>query len=195
MNYVFLAILIILLSFSKSFSHSGRTNSEGCHNQTSNNTYHCHNKKSKSKNEHSFKNLKITDGDTISINGTKVRFSGIDAPESYYRGKEQKCLIGDSVIDCGKLSKNFLIKLVGKKTVECKLEKKPDQYNRKLGECFVENKSLSRLMVKNGYAFDYPKYSKKKFAKEQEYAKNNKLGLWNMKFEFPWIFREKVRNN
>ena len=73
-------------------------------------------------------------------------------------------------------------------------DKKPDQHNRKLGECFIENKSLSRLMVKNGYAFDYPKYSKKKFAKEQEYAKNNKLGLWSMKFEFPWIFREKVRN-
>ena len=48
-------------------------------------------------------------------------------------------------------------------------------------------------MVINGYAFDYPKYSKKKFAKEQEYAKKNKLGLWSMKFEFPWEFRNKNR--
>ena len=29
-------------------------------------------------------------------------------------------------------------------------------------------------MVKNGYAFDYPKYSQNKFAKEQEYAKKIK---------------------
>ena len=194
MNFSLFFLISFFIFLSYANSHSGRTNSEGCHKKTSNNTYHCHNKKSNYKNNSSTRNFKVIDGDTISINNVSIRFSGIDAPESYYRGKDQKCLIGDSVINCGKLSKNFLIKLIGKKKVECKLEKKPDQYNRKLGECFVENKSLSRLMVKNGYAFDYPKYSKKKFAKEQEYAKNNKLGLWNMKFEFPWIFREKVRN-
>ena len=194
MNFSLFFLISFFIFLSYANSHSGRTNSEGCHKKTSNNTYHCHNKKSNYKNNSSTRNFKVIDGDTISINNVSIRFSGIDAPESYYRGKDQKCLIGDSVINCGKLSKNFLIKLIGKKKVECKLEKKPDQYNRKLGECFVENKSLSRLMVKNGYAFDYPKYSKKKFAEEQEYAKNNKLGLWNMKFEFPWIFREKVRN-
>ena len=36
-------------------------------------------------------------------------------------------------------------------------------------------------MVKNGYACDYVKYSKKKYAKEQQYAKTKKLGIWNMK--------------
>ena len=193
MNFSLFFLISFFIFLSSANSHSGRTNSEGCHKKTSNNTYHCHNKKSNYKNNSSTRNFKVIDGDTISINNVSIRFSGIDAPESYYRGKDQKCLIGDSVINCGKLSKNFLIKLIGKKKVECKLEKKPDQYNRKLGECFVENQSLSRLMIKNGYAFDYPKYSKKKFAKEQEYAKNNKLGLWNMKFEFPWEFRDRIR--
>jgi|TARA_E500000178_G_scaffold339177_1_gene380302 endonuclease YncB( thermonuclease family) len=190
MNFSLFFLISFFIFLSYANSHSGRTNSEGCHKKTSNNTYHCHNKKSNYKNNSSTRNFKVIDGDTISINNVSIRFSGIDAPESYYRGKDQKCLIGDSVINCGKLSKNFLIKLIGKKKVECKLEKKPDQYNRKLGECFVENKSLSRLMVKNGYAFDYPKYSKKKFAKEQVYAKENKLGLWSMKFQFPWDFRK-----
>lgn len=32
-------------------------------------------------------NLEITDGDTIKLNGERIRFSGIDTPESYYRGK------------------------------------------------------------------------------------------------------------
>ena len=190
MNFSLFFLISFFIFLSYANSHSGRTNSEGCHKKTSNNTYHCHNKKSNYKNNSSTRNFKVIDGDTISINNVSIRFSGIDAPESYYRGKDQKCLIGDSVINCGKLSKNFLIKLIGKKKVECKLEKKPDQYNRKLRECFVENKSLSRLMVKNGYAFDYPKYSKKKFAKEQVYAKENKLGLWSMKFQFPWDFRK-----
>ena len=32
---------------------------------------------------------------------------------------------------------------------------------------------------------------KKKYAVDQEYAKKNKLGLWSMKFEFPWDFKKK----
>ena len=31
---------------------------------------------------------------------------------------------------------------------------------------------------------------KKKYLEEQEYAKANNLGLWDMKFEFPWNFRK-----
>ena len=34
---------------------------------------------------------------------------------------------------------------------------------------------------------------KKKFAEDQEYAKNNNLGLWKMKFDYPWTWRKKVR--
>ena len=51
----------------------------------------------------------------------------------------------------------------------------------------------SRLMVRNGYTFDWPKYSKKKYAMDEEYAKVNKLGLWTMKFEYSWKWRKKIR--
>ena len=136
-------------------------------------------------------NAFVLDGDTIKINGEKIRFSGIDAPESYYKGKEQICFKEDERISCGKLSKAFLIKAISSQKVICQIEAKPDRYKRKLGECFVKQKSLSRILVRNGYAFDYPRYSKKKYAEDQEYAKDNKLGLWNMKFEFPWDFRKK----
>ena len=33
----------------------------------------------------------VLDGDTIKIKGERIRFGGIDAPESYYKGKEQTC--------------------------------------------------------------------------------------------------------
>ena len=69
----------------------------------------------------------------------------------------------------------------------------PDKYKRILAECFVNNISLSKYLVRSGYAFDYAYYSKKKFAKDQEYAKNNNLGLWKMKFDYPWYWRKKVR--
>ncbi len=136
-------------------------------------------------------NAFVVDGDTIKINGEKIRFSGIDAPESYYKGKEQICFKGQDKISCGKLSKDFLIQKIDNQKVTCEIESKPDRYKRKLGECFVNKKSLSRILVKNGYAFDYPRYSKKKYAKDQDHARANKLGLWNMKFEFPWDFRKK----
>ena len=135
--------------------------------------------------------LRIVDGDTINLNGEKIRFSGIDAPESNYKGKEQTCLINETIIKCGKLSKEFLIKKIGTNKVTCKREEKPDQYNRILAECFVNGESLSKILVKNGYAFDYARYSKKKYAQDQEYAKTNKLGLWSMTFELPWSWRKK----
>jgi len=40
--------------------------------------------------------LKIIDGDTIHLNGEKIRFSGIDTPEI-----KQTCIKNNEVIKCG----------------------------------------------------------------------------------------------
>ena len=137
--------------------------------------------------------IKISDGDTIKLNGEKIRFGGIDAPESYFRGKKQTCKSEEKYIFCGDLSKNKLIEKIGNKTVECILEKNKDKYKRSIGECFVNGESLSIYMVRNGYALDWPRYSKGKFSRDQEFAKKNNLGLWAMKFEYPWIWRANNR--
>ena len=136
---------------------------------------------------------KIIDGDTLKINNKKIRFSGIDAPEIFFFGKKQSCVLNNVEILCGKLSKEKLIEKIGNQIVDCRIEKNKDQYSRLIGECFVKSKSLSVFMVKNGYAFDYPKYSNGKFRKHQIYAKNLSLGLWQMQFEYPWIWRKKNR--
>ena len=49
--------------------------------------------------------LKIIDGDTIVINGEKIRFSGIDTPEL-----KQTCMKGGEKIFCGMLAKKILLK-------------------------------------------------------------------------------------
>ena len=140
------------------------------------------------------KNISVIDGDTILLENKKIRFSGIDAPESFFRGKKQTCLLNSIKIFCGEVSKKKLEKKISNKIVKCIPEKEKDFYNRILAECFINgSESLSIFMVKNGYAFDYPRYSKKKFATFQKFAKENKLGLWKMKFEFPWIWRKKNR--
>ena len=76
---------------------------------------------------------KITDGDTIKINNKKIRFSGIDAPESFFFGKKQSCVLNNVEILCGKLSKDKLIEKIGNQIVNCRIEKNKDQYGRLIG--------------------------------------------------------------
>ena len=128
--------------------------------------------------------LKVVDGDTIVLNGEKIRFSGIDTPEL-----KQKCIKNDQKVFCGVLAKKLLLEKIDNKTPECIREGK-DIYKRTLAECFINGESLSVFLVRNGYAFAYRKYSDK-FIKEEEFAKKNKNGLWSMKFEYPWDFRKK----
>ena len=127
--------------------------------------------------------LRVVDGDTIHLNGEKIRFIGIDTPEL-----KQTC-IKDRIIDlCGVAAKEILIKKIGDNKVECISEGK-DQYKRTLAECFVNDESLSSYLVRSGYAFAYRRYSKK-FILDEDYAKANKLGMWSMNFEYPWDYRK-----
>ena len=136
--------------------------------------------------------LKITDGDSIKINGEEIRFLGVDAPESHYRGKKQLCYLNDKKVFCGELSKKQLEEKIGTNPISCEREKNKDRYGRTLAECFVKGESLSKFMVRTGYAFAYIRYSKK-YVEDEEYAKVNKLGLWTMRFEYPWEWRKKIR--
>ena len=128
--------------------------------------------------------LKIVDGDTIHLNGEKIRFSGIDTPEL-----KQTCFKDDVKNLCGVKAKQILINKIGNNTVECISEGR-DQYKRILAECFVNNESLSSYLVRSGYAFAYRRYSKK-FVPDEDYAKFNKLGMWSMEFDYPWDWRKK----
>jgi len=130
-------------------------------------------------------NLSVIDGDTITVYGEKIRFSGIDTPEL-----KQTCNSNGTLIYCGVLAKEVLLKRIGNQIPTCIKEGK-DLYNRFLAECFVNGKSLSRFLVRSGYAFAYRKYSKK-FIKDEEYAKRKKLGIWAMKFKYPWEFRKGI---
>ena len=128
--------------------------------------------------------VKITDGDTIKINGEKIRFSGIDTPEL-----KQTWIISGVENFCGLKAKEILIEKISDQKVVCVSEGK-DQYKRTLAECFVNDESLSSYLVRSGYAFAYRKYSKK-FVSDEEFAKSNKLGIWSMEFDYPWDWRKK----
>ena len=136
---------------------------------------------------------KVVDGDTIKINSKKIRLYGIDAPE-----KKQKCKKTYLTISfmsftkdymCGELSTQKLIKKINKQKLNCDILD-VDRYKRLIGECFKRNINLNSWMVSNGYAVAYRKYSKK-YVSDEINAKNNKLGIWQGKFEMPWDYRRK----
>ena len=129
--------------------------------------------------------LRIIDGDTIKLNGERIRFSGIDTPEL-----KQICTLGNIEIFCGNLASIVLKEKIGNEIISCEREPEKDFFGRTLGECFINDESLSKFLVRNGYAFAFVKYSKK-YVEDEKYAKKNNLGLWAMEFEFPWDFRKK----
>ena len=134
----------------------------------------------------------IIDGDTIKINKKKIRLFGIDAPE-----KKQICkkkyinfLIFNFQKDykCGKESSLALLKKIGNRKVKCILEKNKDIYKRSIGICYIKNKDINKWLVKNGYALAYKRYSKK-YVLDEQYAKENKLGIWRGSFIEPEKWR------
>ena len=85
-------------------------------------------------------------------------------------------------------AKMLLAEKIGNAIPEC-ISVGKDKYKRTLAECFVNGESLSKFLVRSGYAFAYRKYSTK-FIKDEEFAKANKLGMWAMTFQYPWDFRK-----
>ena len=126
----------------------------------------------------------ITDGDTIKILNKRIRFHGIDTPE-----KKQICIKNSKKYRCGEEATNALIKKINRKTVVCKVQEKLDRYKRYVGVCFLGDINLNKWMVRNGLAVAYKRYSKD-YLRDEEYAKENKLGIWKGSFERPEKWRK-----
>ena len=88
-----------------------------------------------------------------------------------------------------------MIEKIGNNSLKCKIEKNKDRYKRLIGECFIKKESLSIFMVRNGYAFDWPHYSKGKFAKRSRICKEEQVRVLEhgSLINLPWIWKKKVR--
>ena len=135
---------------------------------------------------------RITDGDTIVINDIRIRFTGSDAPESYYYGKTQTCNGPQGEWECGKAATLKLKELVNNQEVRCTVEGK-DRYGRTLGICYVGEIDLQSEMVRSGMAVAYLRYSDR-YENEQNEAKAAKAGMWGGEFLEPEVWRRENRN-
>ena len=130
---------------------------------------------------------RIIDGDTIEIDETKIRFHGIDAPEI-----KQKCIDeNENFWLCGIKAKKALIEIIGSNQVRCEGTKR-DRYNRLIAKCYIKNKDIESLMVINGWAVAYIKYSLD-YISEENQARENKVGIWNGKFIVPNEWRKQLK--
>ena len=138
---------------------------------------------------------KIIDGDTVHINNYKLRLEGIDAPEMRQQCKKEFLKISSIIgftfykdYSCGKVSKEKLISKINGSEIKCIFTTK-DRYKRYIATCYKEKTNLNQWMVRNGYAIAYRRYSKK-YVSDEDFARANKLGLWQGKFINPEKWRK-----
>jgi endonuclease YncB( thermonuclease family) len=128
----------------------------------------------------------VVDGDTIEIAGERVRFDGIDAPES-----AQFCRKPSGVrYRCGKVAADALDEfLSASRPTTCEYKSR-DRYGRFVGVCFrADGQEVNAWLVRQGYALDWPRYSKGRYAAPQGEAERRRLGMWRGSFDPPWEWR------
>lgn len=124
----------------------------------------------------------VIDGDTIEIHGQRVRFNGIDAPES-----RQLCRDANGAeYPCGRRSAEALDAfLAASRPLECTFVRW-DRYHRFVGDCRrADGAGVAAWMVEHGQALDWPRYSQGTYAGQQAQAQASKIGLGPGRFRHP----------
>ena len=127
----------------------------------------------------------VIDGDTIDIGDVRIRFNGIDSPESWQRCKQST----RKAYRCGKEAAFALDGfLAASRPTTCRLIEREAGHGGKrwIGDCSrADGANVNRWMVKNGWALDWPKYSGGRYAADQARAKARGAGIWRGSFESP----------
>jgi endonuclease YncB( thermonuclease family) len=124
----------------------------------------------------------VIDGDTISLNGQRVRLWGIDAPEA-----TQTCRRQGAPWPCGRDAAQTLAAWLNGRSVQCQ-ERTRDEHRRSVALCRADGIDVSGWLVDNGWALAYRHYGDDYVAREQR-ARAAGLGIWQSTFQAPWDWR------
>jgi len=120
---------------------------------------------------------RVVDGDTIEIEGgIKVRYIGIDTPETVHPDKGVQCF--------GSQASNKNRELVEGKNIRLEEDiSQTDKYGRLLRYVYIGEIFVNDYLVRNGFAYtsSYPpdvKYQAQ-FGQAQQEARENNRGLWS----------------
>lgn len=119
---------------------------------------------------------RVIDGDTIELSdGRKVRYIGINTPETTHPQKGQECF--------GQEAKQKNAEIVEGKTVILERDvTDTDRYGRLLRYVYVDEVMINEQLVAEGFAFSSPYPPDVKFQERfdelQQSARQGQLGLW-----------------
>jgi endonuclease YncB( thermonuclease family) len=131
-------------------------------------------------------NAKVIDGDTIEVEGERIRLFGIDAPES-----QQYCEAGGGEYPCGTMATAWLVERTLGKQVRCEGLQR-DRYDRLLAVCFSGQQNLNEGLVLSGWALAFQRYAKD-FVSTEQAARTERRGMWSGRFVAPWDWRRGER--
>ncbi|MCB1511324.1 MAG: thermonuclease family protein [Hyphomicrobiaceae bacterium] len=126
---------------------------------------------------------RVVDGDTLEIDGVRVRLEGIDAPE-----------IGQSCPgrwfgrwSAGRDAAAEMRQMIAGAAVSCR-STGADAYGRMLGQCSANGLDLNREMVRRGFAWAFVKYSTR-FVADENFARTARAGIWRSTCAPAWEYR------
>lgn len=122
--------------------------------------------------------VRTVDGDTIVLDGVRVRLFGIDAPERGQPGARE--------------ATDNLRRLIGSKRVECMPVDYDKRNERPVSLCSVEGRDLSLAQVRGGHAVVWCSFVRKlrpelmaPFQEAEALAKQRRREIWAREFR-PW---------
>mgnify|MGYP000670270086 CR=1 FL=1 len=125
----------------------------------------------------------VIDGDTLDIQGQRVRLFGINAPES-----KQACGNAGEQWSCGQAATEALRQIVGRQAVSCQV-RDTDAYGRSVSTCVTRSgEDLSAAMVERGMANAYRRYSTAYVGLENQ-ARADGVGVWSGDYVDPETYR------
>lgn len=128
----------------------------------------------------------VVDGDTLDIQGERIRLNGIDAPECAQRctdpaGREYRC---------GKVAAFALDEFLSKSRPTSCVLVDHDRYGRAVADCVrADGSSVASWLVRSGHALDWQRYSGGRYAADEATARANRAGIWQGDFQQPCEYR------
>lgn len=106
---------------------------------------------------------RVADGDTLTVADTQIRLHGIDAPELSTHA--------------GALAKRQLTELIRDGAIRCD-DTGERSYDRIVAICFGgDGRDLAAMMVEEGWAVDWPRYSGGRYSAAQRRAEHARRGM------------------
>ena len=130
----------------------------------------------------------VTDGDSLVVDGKRVRLFGIDAHEL-----DQSCTRADGAeVACGRWAKAAAEELFAGRHATCRTLKF-DRYDRALATCRVGGRDMGEVLLKEGIVAVYPRETLRDYLDFEKEAQLLERGIWAWDSERPLDFRASQR--